>query len=492
MPIDGKALYQMPQAQWIEEYGAQGHAIYMFQRLDTGLVTSAAYHAQTDGQHEKTNQRYLPLPAESYTGSDGTGKSFDPQGVEHHGEALAVHRITSRAACLKLNFELEPTDGNEDSSNSPFEPGSVRCQEVDDKTPSASSAVESSENDPEDRYPPIIADPDRRHYVATSATPWIMTNFDRRGYAFSDILYAATMTVDLNSADDIQRYPVIRSIRNPLRDLTVETKALDHNGMIGNEKKDTANTARTLYRPWFRHIQRLAQDTIQCLKCRSRYPFRAQARLFNLFAPIFALFRFFSTVFTTVGVTKEDIAAFRCQFRKNFERIGAAGGGHQDKSKHELLQRVWRYDIIFETFQMHGEEGYETQIFDLQSKPSTRRDIGDGNLCINEPQEAREAREAAEASEAAEAAGSSTQKPSLFGNGGSTPKQDLQKRITSKTNDASNPSQKIRMKGSRNDSGNVQKQSTVEATNPNVRTRGSEKRKREEVGSGGEDRKRKS
>ena len=28
MPIDGKALYQMPQAQWIEEYGAQGHAIY--------------------------------------------------------------------------------------------------------------------------------------------------------------------------------------------------------------------------------------------------------------------------------------------------------------------------------------------------------------------------------------------------------------------------------------------------------------------------------
>ena len=28
MPIDGKALYQMPRAQWIEEYGAQGHAIY--------------------------------------------------------------------------------------------------------------------------------------------------------------------------------------------------------------------------------------------------------------------------------------------------------------------------------------------------------------------------------------------------------------------------------------------------------------------------------
>ena len=70
MPIDGKALHQMPQAQWFEEYGAQGHAIYMYQRLDTGLVTSAAYHAQTDGQYEKTNQRNLPLPAESYTGSD--------------------------------------------------------------------------------------------------------------------------------------------------------------------------------------------------------------------------------------------------------------------------------------------------------------------------------------------------------------------------------------------------------------------------------------
>ena len=62
MPIDGKALYQMPQAQWIEEYGAQGHAIYMFQRLDTGLVTSAAYHAQTDGQYERTNHNICPYP----------------------------------------------------------------------------------------------------------------------------------------------------------------------------------------------------------------------------------------------------------------------------------------------------------------------------------------------------------------------------------------------------------------------------------------------
>ena len=164
------------------------------------------------------------------------------------------------------------------ASNDPFKPGSVRCQEVDDNTSSASSIVESSENDPEDRYPRIIADPDRRHYVATSATPWIMANFDRRGYAFSDILYAATMSVDLNAADDIQRYPVIRSIRNPLRDLTVEIKALNHNGMIGNEKKDTANPARTLYHPRFRHIQRLAQDTIQCLKRHSRYPYRAQVR----------------------------------------------------------------------------------------------------------------------------------------------------------------------------------------------------------------------
>lgn len=103
------------------------------------------------------------------------------------------------------------------------------------------------ENDPEDRFPRIIAD--RRYSVAASAAPWIMTKFNRRGYAFSDILYAATIPVDLTSADDIQRYPVIRLFRDPLHlgaGLTVEIKPLDLNGMIGNEKKEHAIRYSTL------------------------------------------------------------------------------------------------------------------------------------------------------------------------------------------------------------------------------------------------------
>ena len=111
------------------------------------------------------------------------------------------------------------------------------------------------ENDPDDRLPPII---DQRHSVAASAEPWIMTKFDRSGYAFSDILYAATMPVDLTSADDFHRYPVIRLFRDPLHlgaGFTVEFKSLDLNGMIGNEKKEHAIRYSTLTASIMRHEQ---------------------------------------------------------------------------------------------------------------------------------------------------------------------------------------------------------------------------------------------
>lgn len=101
-------------------------------------------------------------------------------------------------------------------------------------------------NDPEDRLPQII---DRRHSVPASAVPWIMTKFDRRGYAYSDILYAATMPVDLTSADDIQRYPGIRLFPDTLHlaaGLTVEVKPLNPNGNIEKEKKDHAVRYSTL------------------------------------------------------------------------------------------------------------------------------------------------------------------------------------------------------------------------------------------------------
>ena len=103
------------------------------------------------------------------------------------------------------------------------------------------------ENDAEDRLPPVVAN--SRHSVPGSAEPWIMTKFNQRGYAFSDILYATTSPVDLTSADDIQRYPGIRLFPDSLHlaaGFTVEVKPLDPNGSIGKEEMEHAIRYSTL------------------------------------------------------------------------------------------------------------------------------------------------------------------------------------------------------------------------------------------------------
>ena len=91
--------------------------------------------------------------------------------------------------------------------------------------------------------------------VAASATPWIMIKIDREGYAFSDILSAATMPVHLTSADDIQRYPVIWLFRDLGAGFAVEIKTLDLNGMIGNEKNEHAIQCSTLTASIMLHMQ---------------------------------------------------------------------------------------------------------------------------------------------------------------------------------------------------------------------------------------------
>ena len=103
------------------------------------------------------------------------------------------------------------------------------------------------ETDPDDRLPPVI-DPSR-HSVPASAEPWILTKFDRRGYAFSDILYTTTTPEDLTSDDDIQRCPGMRLFRDTLHlpaGLTVEIKPLGSDKKIEKEKLEHAVRYSTL------------------------------------------------------------------------------------------------------------------------------------------------------------------------------------------------------------------------------------------------------
>ena len=102
-------------------------------------------------------------------------------------------------------------------------------------------------NNPDDRLPSVVSN--SPHSVPVSAEPWIMTKFNQRGYAFSDILYATTTPVDLTSADDIQRYPGIRFFRDSFHlaaGFTVEVKPLNPDGSIGKDTRDHAIRYSTL------------------------------------------------------------------------------------------------------------------------------------------------------------------------------------------------------------------------------------------------------
>ena len=104
-----------------------------------------------------------------------------------------------------------------------------------------------SETDPDDRLAPIITH--ARHSVPISAEPWIITKFDRRGYAFSDTLYATTTPEDLTSDDDTQRCPGMRLFRDTLHlpvGLTVEVKPLGSDKKIEKEKLEHAIRYSTL------------------------------------------------------------------------------------------------------------------------------------------------------------------------------------------------------------------------------------------------------
>ena len=103
------------------------------------------------------------------------------------------------------------------------------------------------ETDPDDRLPPVVSP--SRHSVPASAEPWIITKFDRRGYAFSDILYATTTPEDLTSNDDIQRCPGMRLFRDALHlpaGLTVEIKPLDSDREVEQDKLEHAVRYSTL------------------------------------------------------------------------------------------------------------------------------------------------------------------------------------------------------------------------------------------------------
>ena len=103
------------------------------------------------------------------------------------------------------------------------------------------------ETDPDDRLPPVVGP--LRQSVPVSAEPWIITKFDRRGYAFSDILYATTTPKDLTADDDIQRCPGMRLFRDALHlpaGLTVEIKPLGSDGKIDKEKLEHAIRYSTL------------------------------------------------------------------------------------------------------------------------------------------------------------------------------------------------------------------------------------------------------
>ena len=70
----------------------------------------------------------------------------------------------------------------------------------------------------QERYPPVIKDSNSRHSVAVSDTPWIMSKFDKRGYAYSDIVYAIRVK-GIESEDFsllVRRLPTIRLYRDVL------------------------------------------------------------------------------------------------------------------------------------------------------------------------------------------------------------------------------------------------------------------------------------
>ena len=76
-----------------------------------------------------------------------------------------------------------------------------------------------------------------------------MTKFDRRGYAFSDILYATTTPEDLTSDDGFQRLPGMRLFRDTLHlpaGLTVEIKPLGSDKKTEKEKLEHAVRYSTL------------------------------------------------------------------------------------------------------------------------------------------------------------------------------------------------------------------------------------------------------
>ena len=103
------------------------------------------------------------------------------------------------------------------------------------------------ETGPDDRLPPVVTD---SHYsVSVLVEPWVVTKFDRRGYVFSDILYALTTPVDLTSANDIQLCPGIRLYRDSLHlaaGITVEVKPLNQDGRIGKKEREHAIRYATL------------------------------------------------------------------------------------------------------------------------------------------------------------------------------------------------------------------------------------------------------
>ena len=168
-------------------------------------------------------------------------------------------------------------------------------------------------------------------------------------------------------------------------------------------------------------------------------------------------------------------AVFASRYLRTVYRNEGRPSVYQDSN------RQWSYDIIFDTYQMHGEEGYETLIFDRGMKGSTRRTIGDGGLWLSVPAEATTSSTdkknfaavttGASAvlphtspTEVNSAAAVGNQETSLFGDGGSIPKQ-----TTLKTNDCSNPLKKIRVEN--NNPSNDPKQTNVKNISSNVETK---------------------
>ena len=63
----------------------------------------------------------------------------------------------------------------------------------------------------QDRYPPIVSQISRPS-VPCAPEPWVLSKFKKRGYAYSDVLYAINMREcePEDFLDAIRRYPIIR------------------------------------------------------------------------------------------------------------------------------------------------------------------------------------------------------------------------------------------------------------------------------------------